>query len=94
MTPIGTGRWTLRSHYAGGRTIWSWMIIGYENQVLAAGQTGNRSAAERLVEEWDRWVREDDAALDATGNPPAIAKDCQTYEPIWPNRRSGSHPAS
>jgi hypothetical protein len=32
------------------------MVIGYETQVLAAGQTGDLAAAKLLVEEWDRWV--------------------------------------
>jgi hypothetical protein len=31
------------------------MVIGYETQVPAAGQTGDL-AAKLLVEEWDRWV--------------------------------------
>jgi hypothetical protein len=78
---------TVRSRCADGRTVWSWMIIGYENQVLAAGQTGEQSAAKRLVEEWNRWVRGDDAVLDSTGNPPAITEDCRTYKPIWPQGR-------
>jgi hypothetical protein len=78
---------TLRSHRADDRAVWSWMIIGYENQVLATGQTGDRSAAKRLVEEWDRWVRGDEAVLDSAGNPPAIAEDCGTYEPTWPPGR-------
>jgi hypothetical protein len=63
------------------------MITGYENQVLATGQTGDRSAAKRLVEEWDQWVRGDEAVLDSTGNPPAIADDCATYKPTWPPGR-------
>jgi hypothetical protein len=78
---------TLRSSRDRGRTVWSWMIIGYENQVLAAGQTGDRSAAKRLVEEWDRWVCGAVAVLDSTDNPPAIAEDCATYQPIWPPDR-------
>jgi len=32
------------------------MVIGYETQVLAAGQTGDLAAAKLLVKEWDRWV--------------------------------------
>ena len=76
---------TVRSHRADGHTVWSWMIIGYENQVLAAGQTGDQAAAQRLVEEWDRWVCGDDAVLDSTSNPPAIAEDCRTYKPAWPH---------
>jgi hypothetical protein len=39
-----------RSSREYGRTVWSWMIIGHENQVLVAGQAGDRSAAKRLVE--------------------------------------------
>jgi hypothetical protein len=57
-------RWDLSGHFwatvrQGGRdehTVWSWMVIGYETQVLAAGQTGDLAAAKLLVEEWDRWV--------------------------------------
>jgi len=67
-----------------GPTVWSWMIIGYENQVLAAGQTGDLLAAKLLVEEWDRWVCRPDAPLDCTDNPPSIAGDCTTYQPVWP----------
>jgi len=64
--------------------VWSWMVIGYENQVLAAGQTGDPGAAKLLVEEWDRWVRGPDAILDSTDNPVPIAEDCSTYQPAWP----------
>jgi hypothetical protein len=56
--------WGLSGHFwatvrQGGHdehTVWSWMVIGCETQVLAAGQTGDLAAAKLLVEEWDRWV--------------------------------------
>ena len=52
--------WDLSGHFwatvrQGGHdehTVWSWMVIGYETQVLAAGQTGDLAAAKLLVEEW------------------------------------------
>ena len=52
--------WDLSGHFwatvrQGGQdehTVWSWMVIGYETQVLAAGQTGDLAAAKLLVEEW------------------------------------------
>ena len=40
------------------------MIIGYGNEVIAAGQTGNLGVAKLLVEEWDRWVCGPEAVLD------------------------------
>jgi hypothetical protein len=69
-----------------GRVVWSWMIIGYENQVLASGQTGDLGAAKLLVEEWDRWVAGPDAVLDSSDNPMPVAGDdkCMIYQPIWP----------
>ena len=69
------------------RTVWSWMIIGYENQVLASGQTGDLGAAKRLVEEWDRWVSGPDAVLDRWENPVPVAdnNDCRMYRPVWPD---------
>lgn len=69
-----------------GRIIWSWMIIGYEGQVLASGQTGNLSVAKRLVEEWDRWVAGSDAELDEWDNPVPVADDgvFVNYRPVWP----------
>ena len=67
-----------------GRAVWSWMVIGYENQVLAAGQTGDLAAAKLLVEQWDRWVSGLDATLDIAENPVPIARDCATYQPVWP----------
>lgn len=70
------------------RVVWSWMVIGYENQVLAAGQTGDLGAAQSLVAEWDRWVRRADTPLDSTDNPAPIAEDCTTYEPAWPQWHS------
>ena len=60
------------------------MVIGYENQVLAAGQTEDLGAAKLLVEEWDRWVCGPDATLDSTDHPEPIAEDCATYQPAWP----------
>lgn len=67
--------------------MWSWMIIGYENQVLAAGQTGDPTVAKLLVDEWDRWVRGPDAVVDRFDNPKPIAEDCIFYEPVWPQWR-------
>jgi len=66
-----------------GQVVWSWMIIGYENQVLAAGQTGDLAVAKLLVEEWNRWVCGPDATLDSTDNPSSIADECTTYQPVW-----------
>jgi hypothetical protein len=68
-----------------GQVVWSWMIIGYENQVLAAGQTGDLAVAKLLVEEWNRWVCGPDARLDSTDNPSSIADECTTYQPVWPS---------
>ncbi len=67
-----------------GRVVWSWMIIGYENQVMAAGQTGDPGVAKLLVEEWDRWVCGPDVTLDRSDNPVPIAEDYTTYQPVWP----------
>jgi hypothetical protein len=64
------------------------MVIGYETQVLAAGQTGDLAAAKLLVEV-DRWVSGPAAALDSTDNPMPIAGDCAIYQPVWP-RWSGT----
>jgi hypothetical protein len=80
----GHFRATLRALRDNDRTVWSCTIIGHESQVPAAGQTGNQSAAEQLVEERDRWVRGGDTVLDATENPPAIATDRMIYVAIWP----------
>jgi len=41
---------TIRQGKQDGHTAWSWMVIGYENQVLAAGQAGGLAAAKSLVE--------------------------------------------
>ena len=69
-----------------GHVVWSWMIIGYENQVLATGQTGDLSVAKLLIEEWDRWACGSDAVLDSSDNPVSITGDdeCTTYQPAWP----------
>jgi len=75
---------TVRRTAASNTRVWNWMIIGYENQVLAAGQTGELSAAKRLVEAWDRWVCSDEATIDRTDNPVAIHEDCETFSPTWP----------
>ena len=75
---------TVRPESDAGRTVWSWVIIGYEGQLLAAGQTGNLAVAKRLVEEWNRWVCGPAAVLDSTDNPAAIADDHLTYSPVWP----------
>jgi hypothetical protein len=64
--------------------VWSWMVIGYENQVLAAGQTGDLSAAKLLVGEWDRWAPGPGVMLDSADNPEPIAVDCTTCQPVWP----------
>ena len=74
----------LRPSAHDGRTAWSWMIIGYENQVLAAGQTGDAVVAKLLVDEWDRWVCVPDTSVDGWDNPVPIADDCMTYQPAWP----------
>jgi hypothetical protein len=60
------------------------MVIGYENQVLAAGQTSDLGAAKSLVEEWDRWVSGPGAMLNSADDPEPIAEDCTTYQPVWP----------
>jgi hypothetical protein len=75
---------TVRQGEQDGHTVWSWMVIGYENQVLAAGQTGDLAVAKLLVEEWDRWVSGPGATLDSTDNPVPIAEDCTIYQPVWP----------
>jgi hypothetical protein len=59
--------------------VWSWMVIGYENQVLAAGQAGDLAAAKLLVEQWDRWVSGPGATLGSAENPVPIAPGCATY---------------
>jgi hypothetical protein len=85
---------TVQADEQDGHVVWSWMIIGYENQVLAAGQTGDPVAAKLLVEEWDRWARVHggpDATLDSTDNPPSIAEDCTTYQPVWPRWLGDDH---
>lgn len=74
----------IRRSVSDNHVVWSWMVVGYENQVLAAGQTGDLAAGRQLVEEWNRWVTSGDAALDQTDNPMAIADDCTTYQPSWP----------
>jgi hypothetical protein len=66
------------------RAIWSWMIIGYGNEVMAAGQTGDLGAAKLLVEAWDGWVCGSGAALDEAENPVPVAYDCSKYQPEWP----------
>jgi hypothetical protein len=68
---------TITAAPAGTRTVWSWMIIGYENEVMAAGQTGDLSAAQRLVEAWDQWVR-------GPEDPAPVADECTRYQPVWP----------
>jgi hypothetical protein len=68
----------------GTRTVWSWMIIGYGNEVMAAGQTGDLGAAKLLVEAWNQWVQGPDAGLDEAGNPVPVADECTTYQPVWP----------
>jgi hypothetical protein len=65
------------------RTIWSWMIIGYDNEVMAAGQVADLGAAKQLVEAWDRWVCGPDAVLDEAENPIPVAYECTTYQPVW-----------
>jgi hypothetical protein len=76
---------TVQPSESDGHVVWSWMIIGYENQVLAAGQTSGLAVAKLLVEEWDRWICGPDATLDSADNPPSIAEDCTAYQPVWPN---------
>ena len=75
---------TIRPDIEAATPIWSWMIIGYEGQLLAAGQAGDAGAAKRLIEEWDRWICGPNAVLDSTDNPPAIAEDHLAYAPVWP----------
>lgn len=60
------------------------MIIGYGNEVMAAGQTGNLDVAKLLVEEWDRWVSGPEAVVDEADNPASVADDCGAYSPVWP----------
>lgn len=66
------------------RTIWSWMIIGYSNEVMAAGQAGDLGADKLLVEAWDQWVCGPDAVLNEAENPVPVAYECSTYQPVWP----------
>jgi hypothetical protein len=44
---------TISAADPGTQTVWSWMIIGYGNEVMAAGQTGDLGAVKLLVEAWD-----------------------------------------
>ena len=60
------------------------MIIGYGNEVMAAGQTGDLGAAKLLVEAWDQWVSGPSAVLDEADNPVPVAYECTTYQPVWP----------
>jgi hypothetical protein len=64
--------------------LWSWMIIGYGNDVMAAGQTGNLGVAKLLVEERDRWVGGPEDVLDEADNPAPVAADCHSYNAVWP----------
>ena len=76
---------TISAAGLGPQVVWSWMIIGYGNEVMAAGQTGDLGAAKLLVEAWDQWVTGPDALLDEAGNPVPAAPDCTTYQPVWPS---------
>jgi hypothetical protein len=60
------------------------MIIGYGNEVMAAGQTGDLGGAKLLVEAWDQWVCGPDAVLDEADNPVPVAYECTAYRPVWP----------
>jgi hypothetical protein len=67
------------------------MIIGYGNEVMAAGQTGSLGAAKLLVEAWDQWVSGPAAELDEAGNPVPVADDCTTYQPVRPSWPCTAH---
>lgn len=82
---------TISAARSGAQTVWSWMIIGYDNEVMAAGQTGDLGAAKLLVEAWDQWVTGPYAVLDEAANPAPAAPDCTTYQPVWPSWPGAAH---
>jgi hypothetical protein len=82
---------TVSAARPGAQAVWSWMIIGYGNEVMAAGQTGDPSAAKLLIEARDQWVTGPEADLDEAGNPVPVADDCTTYQPVWPSWPDAAH---